>query len=104
MFDEMHLLENGKELQRLLTHYGDLGKADRQVWQDRLMELDGAVPGELAALHGELMAYGWLEQNTGIALTSSPVPAVAAAACYRITPAGVRALKELRTARELEIA
>jgi hypothetical protein len=95
MIDEMDLLEHGTDLQRLLTHYGDLGKADRQVWQDRLMELDGVEPRELAALHGELMAYGWLEQNTGITAGARPGSATA---CYRITPAGVRALKEIRIA------
>ena len=102
MFDEMALLENGTDLQRLLGHYGDLGKPDRQVWQDRLMELDGVEPRELARLHGELLAYGWLEQNTGITDGARPG---SAAACYRISPAGVRALKELRSAaRAMEIA
>jgi hypothetical protein len=101
MFDEMELLESGTELQVLLAHYGDLGKEDRQVWQDRLMELEGVSLRELAALHGELIAYGWLEQNTG----STPgARCSAAAACYRVTPAGLRALKELRASERREVA
>jgi hypothetical protein len=97
MFDEMERLLEGEDLRRLLAHYGDLGKADRQAWQDRLMELDGVAPRDLAALHGELLAYGWLEQNTG--LTPGAAPG-SARGCYRVTPAGVRACKELRSAEK----
>ena len=50
-----------KELFRLLAHYGDLGAADRQAWQDRPAELEGLGPRDLAGLHGELLAYGWVD-------------------------------------------
>jgi hypothetical protein len=95
MFDELERLRDVRELFELLTHYQELGAADRQVWQDRLTELEGVEPRQLVKLHGELMAYGWLEQNTG----STPVSTAgsAAAGCYRITPAGIRALKQART-------
>ncbi len=94
MFDEMERLQEGKELHTLLLHYQRAGEADRQAWQDRLAEMDGVEPRQLVKLHGELLAYGWLEQNTGL----TPVlRAGAAASCYRITSAGLRALKQLRT-------
>jgi hypothetical protein len=93
MFDELERLRDVKELFDLLTHYQQLGAADREVWQDRLAEMDGVEPRQLVKLHGELLAYGWLEQNTG--LTSAPRPG-AAAGCYRITTAGIRALKQVR--------
>ncbi len=94
MFDELERLRDVKELFDLLTHYQDLAAADRQVWQDRLAEMEGVEPRHLVKLHGELLAYGWLEQNTG--LTPSLRPG-AAAGCYRITTAGIRALKQART-------
>jgi hypothetical protein len=92
MFDEMERLRDTKGLFDLLTHYGELGRADRQLWQDRLLSMEGIEPRELIKFHGELLAYGWIEQNTG----ATPVLCHGAApACYRITPAGVRALKQV---------
>ena len=93
MFDELERLRDVKELSALLRHYQKVGEADRQAWQDRLADLEGVEPRQLVKLHGELLAYGWLEQNTGL----TPVLRVgAAASCYRITPAGIRALKQVR--------
>lgn len=94
MFDEMDRLRHGKELSALLAHYADLAAPDRQAWQDRVTELNGVEPRELIKLHGELIAFGWLEQNTG----ATPVLKQGfAPACYRITPSGLRAVKQLRT-------
>ncbi len=86
MFDELQRLRDVKELSALLRHYQQAGAADRQAWQDRLADMEGVEPRQLVKLHGELLAYGWLEQNTG-----------AAGSCYRITSAGIRALKQIRT-------
>lgn len=94
MFDELERLRDVRELFALLTHYQRLGEADRQVWQDRPNEMEGIAPRELVKLHGELLAYGWLEQNTGLTPVLRPGTA---ASCYRITPAGIRALKQART-------
>jgi hypothetical protein len=93
MFDEMERLRDEKVLFALLSHYAALGVADRQVWQDRLLEMGGVDARQLIRFHGELLAYGWLEQNTGLTpvLRRNEAPA-----CYRITTAGVRALKQLR--------
>jgi hypothetical protein len=93
MFDEVDALRDSPDLQRLLDHYVGACAADREAWQDRLMELEGVETCELVRLHGLLIAFGWLEQNTG------NVPVVRAGAvpcCYRVTAAGVRTAKLVR--------
>jgi hypothetical protein len=94
--DEIQLLRDRPELFHLLAHYARLGAFDREAWQDRLMELDGTQPRDLTRLHGELIAYGWVVQNTG----NTPVikPGMVAA-CYRITPAGLRAWRQFQLQR-----
>ena len=88
MFDEFLRLKESPALLKLLTHYAELGAADRQVWQDRLMALEGAEPKELTKLHGELIAYSWVDQNTGAIPILKPG---VVAGCYRITLVGQRA-------------
>jgi hypothetical protein len=90
MLDDLERLHEVPSLRALLSHYAILGKEDRQVWQDRVMELDGAGKRDLTRLHGELLAYGWVEQNTGV----TPGGKGLAPGCYRITAAGVRALRQ----------
>ena len=95
MFDALERLCGSEGLRALLAHYADRGRADRQAWQDRVLQADGLAPRELTKLHGELLAFGWVEQNTG----STPAPRrCEAPACYRVTPAGLRALRQARTA------
>ena len=86
-------LRQSEALGRLLTHYADLGAADREAWQDRRMDLEGAEPRELVRLHGQLIACGWVEQNTGATAVLKPG---VVAACYRVTAAGLRALRQAR--------
>ena len=86
-------LREGEALARLLTHHADLGSADQEAWQDRRMDLERAEPRELVRLHGQLIACGWVEQNTGA--TPLLKPGVVAA-CYRVTAAGLRALRQAR--------
>lgn len=74
----------------LLNHYAGLAQPDRHAWQDRLMEQGDLAPRDLTRLHGELIASGYIEQNTGHTLPNRP----GVAACYRITTAGLRALRE----------
>jgi hypothetical protein len=84
MLDDIQRLRSNPSLLQLLSHYADLGKEDREVWQKRLMQLDGVEPSELVKLHGELIAFSWVDQNTG------HVPC-----CYRITLAGQRAIQQI---------
>src|SRR5256885_373989 len=93
MFDELERLCAVKGLLELLVYYAERGAADRQAWQDRLAQVGGATGRDLVRLHGELLAYGWLEQNTGM----TPVLQKGAAPqCYRVTPGGLRALRQAR--------
>lgn len=96
MFDEMERLAESGLLVQLLAHYGDPGAEDRETWQDRCMGMEGAGAGDLTRLHGELLAYDWIEQNTGV----TPVcEGRTHPQCYRVTSAGLRALKAERGRR-----
>ncbi len=89
MFDELEQLTRREELFRLLGHYAEAGAADREAWQARLAELVGAGPRDLVRLHGELLAFDWVEQDTG------------AAACrYRVTATGLRAFRQALAERQ----
>lgn len=93
MFDELeHLLES-EDLVQLLDHYAQLAALDRLTWQDRRAEMDGVDPKRLSRLHGELIAFGWIEMNLD---ASNARKGVVAANCYRVTAAGLRALKHAR--------
>jgi hypothetical protein len=93
MFNELERLRDSGELFSLLSHYAELAVPDRQVWQDRRMQQEECAVREMMRLHGELIAYGWVEQNTGVATT---LRAGEAPGSYRITPAGLRALKQVK--------
>jgi hypothetical protein len=97
MFDEMERLCASPPLYQLLAHYG--GAAEMEVWQDRVMSLEGVSVAELTKLHGELLACEWVEQNTGVV---SPLSAGIVARCYRVTRAGLRALKRAAVPAEDE--
>jgi len=60
------------------------------------MALDEVTGKELSRLHGELIAQGWIEQNTGVTVVLKPG---VVSACYRVTTAGQRALKRARVER-----
>ena len=86
MLAEFDHLRTNPHLFALLSHYAQLGTADREAWQPRLMHLEGVQPPELVKLHGELLAWGRLDQNTG------QVPGG-----YRINLAGLRAIRQVET-------
>ena len=65
MLDDLDRLRNNPRLLQLCKHYADLGKLDREAWQNRLMEMAEVGPRDMVRLHGELIAFGWIEQNTG---------------------------------------
>jgi hypothetical protein len=93
MFDESEELQQDGPLARLLAHYVQIGLKDREAWQDRVMHLQGIDARELVKLHGQLLAFGWVEQNTGLTPVLKPE---VAASCYRITSAGLRAMRGSR--------
>src|SRR5262245_49215840 len=101
MFNEMERLRESAPLVALLSHYAERARPatrqDQQSWQDRRMEQDDCTPRDLTLLHGELIAYGWLDQNTG---ETPPRPSAVAAGCYRVTAAGLRALKQHQAGEE----
>ena len=93
MLDDLERLRTSEPLRQLLMHYSRLAEPSREVWQDRLMSLDGVEARELTKLHGLLMAMDWIELKCGhfSAGTNSPAPG-----CYRVTNAGLRALKQVQ--------
>src|SRR5262245_18814794 len=99
MFDDIERLRESQALLALLSHYAQPAILDRNTWQERLIVVDGLKALELTALHGELLAHGWLEVNLGCAETLKPgtVPC-----CYRISLAGLRALRRAQQPREEE--
>jgi hypothetical protein len=70
MLDDSLPLQENPHLLALLTHYAQQGTEDRATWRDRLMQMDGIEPKQLSALHGELIAFDWIEQNMGQASCS----------------------------------
>jgi hypothetical protein len=93
MIDEMDRLRECVALRTLIEHYAQLAAPDRQVWQDRRAEQEGCDARAMTLLHGELIACGWLEQNTG---ATPGIRRHDAPGCYRITTSGVRVLKQVR--------
>ena len=91
MFDDLDRLRGNAKLHRLLDHYAQPVLENQEAWQDRLMSLDGAEPAPMVKLHGDLLAFGWIEQNSGFTINQPD----GVAACYRITIAGQKALKKL---------
>jgi hypothetical protein len=91
MFDELDRLRTNPHLRDLLCHYARLGAENRDTWQGRLMHLEGVEPAALVKLHGELLAFGWVDLNTG------QVPI-----CYRITLAGLRAMRQVEVHENLD--
>ncbi|MBY0525445.1 MAG: hypothetical protein K2R98_18710 [Gemmataceae bacterium] len=88
MFEDLDRLRASEPLRQLLKRYVEV--ADVQAWQDRVMAMDGLKPRDLVDLHGQLLAFDWLEQNTGVVTAGSPGTV---AGCYKATAAGRRALQ-----------
>lgn len=99
MFDEMKRLREDQRLLQLLENYVQAAANNLEIWLDRQMQLPNASTVELTLLHGELLAYGWIEQNTG----NVPVLRMGdCPGCYRITAAGRRAVKRSHQQYDLD--
>jgi hypothetical protein len=94
MTDEIVRLRDKPALLKLLTHYANLGVDNRETWQDRLMAMEGVEASEMTKLHGELIAFSWIEQNTG---NSPGTQAGTIPGCYRVTLVGLRATKRVQS-------
>jgi hypothetical protein len=57
------------------------------------MQIEGIEPKQLSVLHGELIAFEWIEQNTGQAIFQ---PDGTLSACYRITLHGLREYRHIQ--------
>lgn len=99
MFDFSVRLRENAHLLSLLSHSARPGAEDRTAWRDRLVQMDGVAPEQLTALHGERIALDGIEQNTGDARWS---PDGALAACYRVTPHGLREFRRLHGIEAVE--
>ncbi len=93
MLDFPKRLRENAHLLALLSHYAQLGSEDRTIWQDRLMQMEGLEPKEITVLHGELIAFDWVEQNTGHAVGR---PDGTLSGCYRITQNGMREVRRIQ--------
>lgn len=99
MFDFSVRLRENAHLLALLSHYARPGAEDRTAWRDRLMRMDEVGPQQLTALHGELIAFDWVEQNTGRAVL---LPDGTLSACYRVTQNGLREFRRLHGIEAVE--
>ena len=87
MFDDIQRLRENPHLSSLFSHYAQQGVEDRATWRDRLMRMEDVEPRQLTALHGELIAFDWIEQNTGQAILREDGTL---GSCYWITQNGLR--------------
>ncbi|MBA4192034.1 MAG: hypothetical protein C0467_28990 [Planctomycetaceae bacterium] len=92
MLDFPKRLRENAHLLSLLSHYAQLGTEDRTIWQDRRMQMEGIDSKQMTVLHGELIAFDWIEQNTGHALGR---PDGTISGCYRITQNGLREFRRI---------
>lgn len=81
-------MDNFKQL--LIKYFKELPE-ERQQWQPRVMEVSGVEQKELTYLHGMLIAYGWIEQNSGYLDQLERAEQVVG--CYRITSLGTREVR-----------
>jgi hypothetical protein len=94
MYHELHRLDSNPSLQQLLSLYAESEVAVPGQWQERVTQLEGVEIRTMATLHGELLAQEWIEQNIAQTLGAE---GGSHPGCYRITPAGFQALKQVLT-------
>ena len=57
------------------------------------MAMEGVESPEMSRLHGDLIAFQWIEQNTG---NFSVIRAGVVPDCYRVTLSGLRAIEQIQ--------
>lgn len=93
----MDRLRESEELYALLGHYVEATGEDHESWLDRAMAWPEVTEKALTQLHGELIAYGWIEMNLD---TTTPRKAETIASCYRVTREGVKAYRQYNQPKE----
>ncbi|HVJ82648.1 MAG TPA: hypothetical protein VNC50_16385 [Planctomycetia bacterium] len=92
MLGSLELLVEEPPLRELLAWYGDLRAAKPDAaWHDRRAELPHVDAAALSRLHGDLMAFGWIDVR--IAPDALETPGEIRSA-YQITREGIRALRQ----------
>jgi hypothetical protein len=99
MLDDLQRLRETPRLVELLAHYAALAEQDRTIWQKRLSSMDGVDAKELSRLHGELLAFEWLEVNSS---RTSPAAGGVSPGIYRITSQGIRDLGQVQGVERLD--
>jgi hypothetical protein len=61
--------------------------------------MEGVEAPEISKLHGDLIAFNWIEQNTG---NFSVHRAGEVPACYRVTLNGLRAVQQIKAPEAVE--
>ena len=92
MLDDLDCLRSNPRLLEMLTHYANLGQGDRDTWHPRLLAMEQVEPSDFVKMHGQLIAFGWIELNVG------QVPT-----CYRITLAGQQALRQAQEVDDADV-
>ncbi len=89
---EQPRFRNDPRVYQVLGHYDKRDAVGPAPWRERLMDIPGVAAAELSRLHGLLLAYGWIVQGPALGDDGRCL-----SSCYRITPAGQRALHHFTT-------
>ena len=88
--EEADLLQREPVLRILLQAYRDQHRRrPDDDWHDRVMQVQDVAPQRLCELHGLALAVGWIDTRVKAAAFEQPGRI---RDCYRISPAGRRAL------------
>ena len=91
MLENLDRLRNNPQLLQLFNYCARPGKANLEAWHARSAHLqcDGKI--DLVKLHGELIAFDFIEQNTG------QLPCR-----YRLNRGGLKAIREIESSSDDE--
>lgn len=89
MLDSLERLRTDPQLLHLFSLYADLCESNPEMWHPRLTQLEDDERADLVKLHGELIAFDLIEQNTG------QMPCR-----YRLTRAGIKTFREIENLTE----
>ena len=85
MLDGPERLRSSPQLLQLFTHYARLCEENPEAWQVRLTQMEGDGRVDLVKLHGELIAFDFVELDSG------QMPCR-----YRLTRAGLKLFQQIK--------